>query len=123
MSDNTLQPVDMFEEMFEKHLESTGRNLSINNFVLLRNVLKLAAKGEILDEAEKKSISEIEERWSGLNKGCSCTKKQRMDEAVKGIADFVLSESGRAIFAKIKPALELNTLSLDVLEPPIKYEI
>jgi len=123
MPDNTLQPVDMFEEMFKKHLESTDYNLSINNFVLLRNVFKLAAKGELLDEAEKKSILEIEERWGSLNKGCSCTKSKRTDEVIKVIVDFALSERGRAIFVKIKPAFKLNTLNVDIPEPPVKYEI
>ena len=74
---NILMLTDMFEDMFKKHIQQVDYNLSINNFVLLRNALKLAAKESDLPESEVKALEVVEGRWASLSKGCGCTKDKR----------------------------------------------
>ena len=118
-----LSPVDAFSDMFVKHLQHANFNLNINNLILLRNVLKQAIKDSHLDAADESKIQPIEEIWEKVNVGCGCTRTKRVDEAMKATINFISSGDGAAMLSKIKTAYNLNTLTVDIIEPPYKCEV
>ena len=122
-NDILLEPVEAFTSMFKNHLEKSQGNLLINNFILLRNVLKQAAKDSFFEEPELLRLRNIEELWQGLNKGCSCTKAKRTKDVSEGTSQFILSEGGKAMLAKVKGAYLLNSLKVDIPEPRIECDI
>lgn len=122
-NDIIMQPVEAFTSMFHTHLENADGNLVINNFILFRNVLKQAAKDSYLDESEVNRFRSIEELWASLNKGCSCTKNERMKKVAEATAQFALSEEGRAMLLKVKEAYSMTSLAVDIPEPNIKCNI
>ena len=125
--ENRLEITDMFEGMFKKHLENTNNDLVINNLVLLRNVLKLVAKGSDLEEADVRSLERVEGFWRALNKGCGCTKDKRIEEANGETIRFASSDQCKSILTKVKSIYELSSLNIDIPTPPsfahLKYEI
>tara|TARA_Y100000593_G_scaffold49908_1_gene94031 strand:+ start:2294 stop:2674 length:381 start_codon:yes stop_codon:yes gene_type:complete len=118
-----LEPVDAFTTMFFQHLKTVDYNLIVNNFILLRNLLKQAIRDSHLNEAEISQVKSIEESWVSLNKGCSCTKNQRMKGIAEETSRFVLSQEGRKIFEKIKSSYEIKILRIEIPEPVIECEI
>ena len=120
---NILMLTDMFEDMFKKHIQQVDYNLSINNFVLLRNALKLAAKESDLPESEVKALEVVEGRWASLSKGCGCTKDKRTKEATDETAKFASSEVCKSILNKVKSTYKLNKIAVDIPDSALKYEI
>ena len=120
---NILELTDMFVDMFKKHIRQVDYNLSINNFVLLRNALKLAAKESDLPEPELKTLELIEGRWASLGKGCGCTKDKRMQEAVAETVKFASSAECKSILDKVKSIYKLNKVFVDIPDSGLKYEI
>tara|TARA_B100000809_G_C14945051_1_gene461840 strand:- start:19 stop:399 length:381 start_codon:yes stop_codon:yes gene_type:complete len=121
--ENILMLTDMFVDMFKKHIQQVDYNLSINNFVLLRNALKLAAKESDLPELEIKTLESIEGHWASLSKGCGCTKDKRMKEATDETAKFASSEACKSILNKVKSTYKLNKIIVDIPASALKYEI
>jgi len=121
--DNTMKLANVFLEMLEKHLKSTDYNLVINNFILFRNILTQARDDSVLSEEEKKKSSKLEALWDDLNRGCSCTRNKRMQDAIKSTEEFVFSEEGKSSLQKIKSFYKLNSLAVNIPEPVIKCDI
>ena len=118
-----MKPVNVFFDMLKKHLENTDYHLVINNLVLLRNILTQAKDASAFDDKENSAVSKIEALWADLNKGCSCTKNKRTQQAIKTTNEFVFSDLGKSCFQKIKSFYKLNSLKIDIPEPVIKCDI
>ena len=118
-----MQPINVFPEMFKKHLERSDYSLSINNFILLRNILKLAVSESHLDESEESKINETEERWTVVGKGCGCTKDKRFKTAIDSTVNFISSDGGKEVLGKVKTAYQIKTLLIDLPDPVVKFEI